>query len=206
MKGSAQVREVVPTIAALGDTFEFMRLIWAIDHGLQMTSKRMHRTLGITGPQRLVIRIVGKFPSISAGELAEILHLHPSTLTGVLSRLVRRGILTRKVDPHDGRKVLLGLTAKGRTLDVAAAGTVESAVEHALRDVPASTAAAARTLMAALAASLEAGPAALTCGSYAHGAAPRARSADPDGGATSRGASPSAGRDALTRAQRCSAS
>ena len=104
-----------------------MRLIWAIDHGLQTTSKRMHRTLGATGPQRLVIRIVGKFPGASAGQLADILHIDPSTLTGVLQRLARRGLLARRRDPRDGRRVLLTLTAKGRALDVPAAGTVETA-------------------------------------------------------------------------------
>jgi MarR family transcriptional regulator, organic hydroperoxide resistance regulator len=155
MKGSPSLQQTVPAIPPLGDTLEFMRLIWAIDHGLQATSKRMQRDLGITGPQRLVIRIVGKFPRISAGQLADILHLHPSTLTGVLHRLVQRGLVTRKPDPRDGRRVLLGLTAKGRSLDVAAGGTVESAVERALRGLPARKTDAARAALAALATSLE---------------------------------------------------
>src|SRR5512146_1996532 len=68
----------------LGDVLEFMRLIWGISHGLQSTSKRMEAQLGITGPQRLVVRIVGRCPGVSARELAHTLHLHPSTLTGVL--------------------------------------------------------------------------------------------------------------------------
>ncbi len=144
----------VAAIPALGETLEFMRLIWAMDHGLQMTSKRMQRRLGITGPQRLVIRVLGKHPRISAGKLAEILYLHPSTLTGVLQRLVRRGILVRRPDPRDGRRVLLGLTARGRALDLPAHGTVESAVERALRGVSGTKTSAARTVMAALAKSL----------------------------------------------------
>ena len=63
-----------------------MRLLWAVDHGLQTRSKRMAVGLGITGPQRLVLRIVGRFPGISAGQLSRILHLDPSTLTGILRR------------------------------------------------------------------------------------------------------------------------
>ena len=73
----------------LGEQLEFMRLLWAIDHGLQTRSKRMAAALGVTGPQRLVIRIVGRFPGVSAGQLARILHLDPSTLTGILRRLER---------------------------------------------------------------------------------------------------------------------
>ena len=82
-----------------GETLEFMRLLWAIDHGLQRRSKRMAKTLGLTGPQRLVVRMLGRYPGISAGQLAQVLHLHPSTLTGILRRLERRGWLTRRRRP-----------------------------------------------------------------------------------------------------------
>jgi DNA-binding MarR family transcriptional regulator len=116
----------------LGEVLEFMRLLWAVDHGLQSTSKRMESTLGMTGPQRLVLRLVGRFPGITAGTLAQILHVHPSTLTGVLKRLEKRGLLERRSDPLDGRKALFALTEAGKALDVPATGTVEAAVQRAL--------------------------------------------------------------------------
>jgi len=116
----------------LGEVLEFMRLLWAVDHGLQSTSKRMESTLGLTGPQRLVVRLVGRFPGITAGTLAQILHVHPSTLTGVLKRLEKRGLLERKSDPLDGRKALFALTESGRALDIPSEGTVESAVQRVL--------------------------------------------------------------------------
>jgi MarR family transcriptional regulator, organic hydroperoxide resistance regulator len=118
--------------APLGEVLEFMRLLWAVDHGLQSTSKRMESTLGLTGPQRLVLRLVGRFPGITAGRLAQIMHVHPSTLTGVLKRMEKRGLLERKSDPLDGRKALFALTDAGRAMDVPATGTVESAVERVL--------------------------------------------------------------------------
>lgn len=116
----------------LGEVLEFMRLLWAVDHGLQSTSKRMEATLGITGPQRLVLRLVGRFPGITAGALAQILHVHPSTLTGVLKRLEKRALIERKSDPLDGRKALFALTETGRALDIPSTGTVEAAVQRAL--------------------------------------------------------------------------
>src|SRR5919108_5083730 len=82
----------------LGAVLDFMRLLWAVDHSLQSASKRMESQHGITGPQRLVVRIVGRFPGIAAGRVAEILHVHPSTLTGILKRLEQRGILQRRSD------------------------------------------------------------------------------------------------------------
>jgi DNA-binding MarR family transcriptional regulator len=117
----------------LGPVLGFMRALWALDHALQSASKRMEARLGVTAPQRLVLRIVGRFPGISAGELSEILHLHPSTLTGVLQRLGERKLLVRRADPADARRALLELTAKGRAVDALRTGTVEAAVRRALR-------------------------------------------------------------------------
>ena len=94
----------------LGDVLEFMRLIWGVSHRLQSTSKRMEADMGITGPQRLVVRIVGRCPGTSAGQLAGILQLHPSTLTGVLRRLEDRGVLERSRGERDRRQARLRLT------------------------------------------------------------------------------------------------
>ncbi|MFT3773055.1 MAG: MarR family transcriptional regulator [Minicystis sp.] len=135
----------------LGEVIEFMRLLWAVDHGLEASSKQMDTQLGVTGPQRLVIRIVGKHPGISAGQLAEILHVHPSTLTGVLGRLAERGLVTRKVDPTDARRALFSLTANGRKLDEVKTGTIESKVRRALSKLPAREVASARKVLSALA-------------------------------------------------------
>jgi DNA-binding MarR family transcriptional regulator len=121
----------------MGKVVEFMRLLWAIGHGLQATSKRMERSLGVTGPQRLAIRIVGRLPGTTPGDLARILHLDPSTLTGVLKRLEAHGILQRRRDPSDGRRARLSLTGRGRQRDVRTTGTVEAAVTRVLRRLPA---------------------------------------------------------------------
>lgn len=139
----------------LGAVLDFMRLVWAVDHALQRTSKRMEGTLGVTGPQRLVVRIVGRFPGIPAGHLAELLHLHPSTLTGILDRLRRKGLVVRRPDPRDGRRALLGLTPKGRRLDVETEGTLESAVRKLLADLPESKVRDAAEVFRGLAASFE---------------------------------------------------
>jgi DNA-binding MarR family transcriptional regulator len=91
-----------------------MRLLWSVDHALQRTSKRMDRSLGVTGPQRLVIRVVGSHPGLSAGDVARILRIHPSTLTGILKRLEQRKIIRRVADPADGRRAFLHLNGLGR--------------------------------------------------------------------------------------------
>ena len=140
----------------LGAVLDFMRMLWALDHALQSASKRMEVSFGLTGPQRLVVRIVGRFPGIAAGRVAGILHVHPSTLTGILKRLEARGMLQRRPDPRDARRALFVLTAKGRKLDTIRTGTVEQAVRRVLAK-DAEKVAAAQEVLAALTEELDAG-------------------------------------------------
>jgi DNA-binding MarR family transcriptional regulator len=109
-----------------------MRRLWALSHALEVRSKRMARTLGVTGPQRLVIRVVGRAPGITAREIASTLGIHPSTLTGVLTRLERQHLITRKIDPEDRRRMRFELTRGGKRIDREKRGTVEAAVRRAL--------------------------------------------------------------------------
>lgn len=136
---------------ALGATLDFMRLLWAVDHGLHRRSKRMEEEIGVTGMQRIVIRLIGRYPEIAAGRLAELVHVHPSTLTGVLRRLVERGLVRRKSDPQDARRSRFVLLAGGRAIDKTHAGTAEAAVRRALGRVSPEMVDAARTVLSAVA-------------------------------------------------------
>jgi MarR family transcriptional regulator, organic hydroperoxide resistance regulator len=135
---------------ALGATLDFMRLLWAVDHGLQRRSKRMETELGVTGVQRMVIRLIGRFPGIAAGRLAELLHVHPSTLTGVLKRLVDRNLALRDRDPDDARRSRFRLTREGARVDATQAGTVEAAVRRALARLSAAQLDASREVLSAV--------------------------------------------------------
>ena len=111
----------------------FLRELWALDHALGSTSKLMHDRMGITAQQRMFLRFVGKYPQITAGDLAAILHVEKSTLSLALKRLEKRGLVARHRDSADARKIPLVLTAAGRAFDRPAMGTVERAVQRALR-------------------------------------------------------------------------
>src|SRR5882724_2601946 len=124
-----------PARATLSPELEFMRLLWAVEHGLQKTSKHMARHIGLTGPQRLALRLIGRFPAIAPGELARLLRLHPSTITGVLVRLERRGLIAREAHALDGRRAHLYVTAAGRTMNRPIPDTVEDAVKKLIKRV-----------------------------------------------------------------------
>ena len=93
-------------------------------------------SLGITGPQRLVLRIVSQRPGLSPGEVARIVHLHPSTITGILQRLVKKRLLRIDRDGNDHRRIRLRAQAAAREFIAASTGTVESAVTRALTRIP----------------------------------------------------------------------
>jgi DNA-binding MarR family transcriptional regulator len=111
----------------------------------------MEGELGITGPQRLVLRVVGQFPGLSAGELAHIVRLHPSTITGILQRLVARRLLERRRDPRDSRRARLRLNARALAYTRTSSGTAEKAVTQALKHAGTSNVRAARRVLAEVA-------------------------------------------------------
>lgn len=145
-----------PEVKPLGETLSFMQLLWAVTHGLESASKRMHAELGVTGPQRLVLRIVGHHGRISAGALAEVLHIHPSSLTGMLQRLEQAELIRRESDPFDRRRALIELTRRGMRLNDQRRGTIEADIATALSKMSKDKLAGAKAVLRAIAASLDA--------------------------------------------------
>jgi len=131
-----------------------MRLLWAVTHGLESASARMLATVGVTGPQRLVLRLIGRSGQAIPGDLAETLHVHPSSLTGVLRRLEASGLIRRRRDPNDGRRAILTLTPSGQRLNDRRAGTIEAVVQGTLAAFPEAKIASVRELLGALASAL----------------------------------------------------
>src|SRR5262245_33438686 len=116
----------------VGETLQFMQRMWDFVHALDVRSKRMMSSIGVTGPQRLVIRLVGQKPGQTASDIAAMLGKHPSTLTGVLARLEERKLILREIDPEDRRRARFTLTVGGKKIDRERRGTVEAATRRAL--------------------------------------------------------------------------
>jgi DNA-binding MarR family transcriptional regulator len=109
-----------------------MQTLWALAHALEARSKWMHRNLGVTGPQRLLIRVIGESPGCSPGEAARKLTLNPGTASRLASGLERAGLVRREEDHSDGRRMRLVLTRRGEAVNRHHQGTVEGAVREAL--------------------------------------------------------------------------
>jgi MarR family transcriptional regulator, organic hydroperoxide resistance regulator len=135
---------------------EFIRRMWAVDHELHRVSKRMVDRIGLTAPQRLAVRFIGRHSGVTLGRLAELLHLHAGTVTGIARRLEELGLVIQTRSEEDTRRRHLALTAKGRQLDRRRKGTVESAVRRTASAVTSKDFATAAAVMDVLARNLAA--------------------------------------------------
>jgi len=135
-------------------TIVFLQTIWALDHRLQSHSKRMKAQSGVTGPQRLVLRILSMRPKISPSELARILFFHKSTVTVILRSLERGKLVRRRPNAEDRRAVVLQLTPAGKRIAGQRSGTVESSVRRALSTMSRRDVETAQHVLEALATSL----------------------------------------------------
>ncbi|GAC1308955.1 MAG: MarR family transcriptional regulator [Vulcanimicrobiaceae bacterium] len=74
---------------------------------------------GLTYVQYLVLLVLWEGEALSVGALGDRLFLNSATLTPVLKRMERAGLVTRRRGVADEREVHLALTAAGRKLEVA---------------------------------------------------------------------------------------
>jgi MarR family transcriptional regulator, organic hydroperoxide resistance regulator len=77
--------------------------------------------LGLTYPRYIVMLVLWEHDGIAIGELGQRLYLDTGTLSPLLKKLARDGLVTRVRDERDERVVRIGLTARGRELRNAAA-------------------------------------------------------------------------------------
>ncbi len=89
------------------------------------------KNLGLTYPQYLAMVVLWKQNGLSVKDLGELLHLDSGTLTPLLKRLEKMGLIKRKRNPKDERQVLLSLAPAGEQLRKKAAG-IQAAVSLAL--------------------------------------------------------------------------
>jgi len=162
------------TAHLLEPALDFTRLLWTIEHLLNRTSKLLHRQKGFTGPQRLVLRIVQEQPGISAGEVARLMHVDKSTLTGVFRRLEERRLLVRAVHGSDRRRASFRLGAAARRIGLDSVPTLESAIHTVFRQSAPARLRSARDVLSAVCDRLES-----QLGEAANGGTRRSASARP---------------------------
>jgi DNA-binding MarR family transcriptional regulator len=97
---------------------EIMSSVRKIVRAVNLESKRVEKTFGISIPQLLTLKFlneeVGYKSSMKA--IKEMLSLNASTVTGIVDRLEQKGFVARLPDPKDKRSTPIVLTSKGSGL------------------------------------------------------------------------------------------
>lgn len=73
--------------------------------------------LGITYPQYLVLLVLWEQDHQPVNDIAHRLHLETNTVTPLLQRMEKQGLVTRKRGKEDTRQRIVSLTAQGKALE-----------------------------------------------------------------------------------------
>jgi DNA-binding MarR family transcriptional regulator len=123
---------------ALDDQPGFLLRVALRTHTTAFTAKMVE---GLTAPQFSTLAKLKEVGPCSQNYLGRLIHYDSATITGVINRLKKRGLIESIVDPLDRRRVAIDLTGNGRRVaDQAIAAVQEvsretffplSAAEHA---------------------------------------------------------------------------
>lgn len=95
---------------------EVLVAIRRITRAIDLQSRRLVQSHGLTGPQALILKEVGRGRPLTAGELANNVSLSQATITDIVKRLEGRGLLIREKAQEDKRRINIQLTDEGQAL------------------------------------------------------------------------------------------
>jgi len=87
-----------------------------IFRGVELHSGRLSDACGLTGPQLALLRTVSRLQPTPVGAAARSIHLSHATVSGIVDRLVARGLVVRTKSTDDRRSVALTTTDAGEAL------------------------------------------------------------------------------------------
>jgi DNA-binding MarR family transcriptional regulator len=95
-----------------GVLINLRRIIQSVD----LHSRQLARQHGITTPQLLILKQIQGETAMTVSQLAKQISLKQATVTDILNRLERKGLVRRSKDTGDRRRVLIEETAAGQKL------------------------------------------------------------------------------------------
>ncbi len=92
--------------------------------------------LGITYPQYLVLMVLWEQDGLPVNDIAHRLMLETNTVTPLLQRMEKLGIISRKKGEKDKRQQIVSLTEQGRAMEQQAFDTIPSGMGEQLSACP----------------------------------------------------------------------
>lgn len=84
------------------------------------------REHGLSDQQWRVLRVLGEHGTVETGRVAREAYILGPSLTGVLARMERDGLIRRERDPSDQRRTVVEATPRGRKLVEKLSSTIET--------------------------------------------------------------------------------
>ena len=103
---------------------------------LHTYSQDVRSAYGLTGPQLWALKTLQRGGRLSTGRLAAALAVHQSSMSILLDRLEKRGLVRRVRGRADQRFVEIELTARGAKLVADAPEAAQGRLLHALEAMP----------------------------------------------------------------------
>jgi DNA-binding MarR family transcriptional regulator len=127
----------------MDDDVEFAGALIRLSHAVQYVLQDLSREHDLTPQQSVLMSSLLDRP-VGMAELSDRLHIEKSTLTGLVDRAEKRGLVHRTPDPCDRRALRVALTPEGRDLADTFYRAVTAALLAQLTGLPAETAAQLR--------------------------------------------------------------
>lgn len=87
-----------------------------ITQAISLHSRDLNRRYGLTGPQLVILNEIANHTSLSVTELARCISLSQATVTDILNRLDKKGLVERTRDDADRRRVMIKITSQCRAI------------------------------------------------------------------------------------------
>lgn len=115
-----------------------LRSLRRITRAIDLHSRKLTNTFGLTGPQLVCLRTIGQLKKTTHSTLSAEVALSQGTVSGIVDRLVTRQLVTRERNPKDRRQVTVSLTEAGEALIEQAPSPLQELFVERLTKLPAS--------------------------------------------------------------------
>ncbi|HEY9098872.1 MAG TPA: MarR family transcriptional regulator [Thiobacillus sp.] len=115
------------------DTLKQLRIIIS---AVRQHFRALEEACGVSGAQVWILSAIAESPGITVSRLGEALSVHVSTVSNMLDKLAKGGLVERLRREDDRRVVNLQLTAKGQEVLSRAPQPLTGLVPHALEKLP----------------------------------------------------------------------
>jgi len=109
-----------------------------IVRSINLESKKVEKEQGVSIPQLLCLQYLAEQEDYktNASKLKNFLNLNASTISGILQRLEKKGLVAKLPKPSDKRVTLISLTASGMDLLQSAPITFQEKLSKKLKALP----------------------------------------------------------------------